>query len=500
MYAQTPPGSIEEQAHLAMRNQQKVLEAAGGAANPPLVIAIEPPEIEQSGNFELVAWDSVMAAGEADAGTPLPVCRGEDTASIVYTSGTSGAPKGVMLPHRAILANCHGARPLIEEAGLGDEVFLSVLPLSHAYERTAGQFFAISIGAQICYAAGPETFARDIAAVRPTIVTAVPRLLEVIREQMLLGLRRAGGLRQRLFHAALDLGTRRYEGTLPWYQRPADLLLGLLVRRKVAARLGGRLKALISGGAMLPYEVGIFFTALGLRLLQGYGQTEAAPIITCNSPNRCKLHTVGPPLRNVELDIAGDGEVLVRGPLLMTGYWNDPEATAEALKEGWLYTGDVGRLDGDGYLELLDRKKDIIVTSGGKNIPPQRLESLLTLEPEIGQAMVVGDNRPHPAALIVPAREWAQQFSEAENLPSDLARLAEEPTFRHAIEAALARVNRKLSPDEKIRRFAVLSDPFTEENGLLTPTLKIRRHAIQRVYKKRIDELYKGAPNQPVAG
>lgn len=470
---------------------RKVLEAAGGAANPPLVIAMEPPELEQSGNFELIEWDSVMAAGEARAGTPLPEREAGDIASIVYTSGTSGAPKGVMLPHRAILANCRGARPLIEAIGLGEEIFLSVLPLSHAYERTAGQFFAISIGAQIFYAGGPETFSRDMAAVRPTIVTAVPRLLEAIREQILLGLRRAGGLRQRLFHAALDLGAKRYEGALPWYNRPADRLMDTLVRRKVAARFGGRVKALISGGAMLPYEVGVFFTALGLRLLQGYGQTEAAPVITCNSPNLCKLRTVGPPLLGVDLRIAGDGEVLVRGPLLMAGYWNDPEATAETLKDGWLYTGDVGRLDGDGCLEILDRKKDIIVTSGGKNIAPQRLESLLTLEPEIGQAMVVGNDRPHPAALVVPAREWAQQFSEAENLPTDPAELADEPVFRRAIEAALGRVNRKLSPDEKIRRFAVLSEPFTEENEQLTPTLKIRRHAIQQAYEKRIRELYR---------
>jgi long-chain acyl-CoA synthetase len=468
---------------------RSVLEAASRTPHPPLVIAIEPPTFKQSGRVEVVRWDVVAAAGEAQPDQPPPKPDSEDIACIIYTSGTSGAPKGVMLPHRAILANCRGASRLLQEIGLGEEVFLSFLPLSHAYEHTAGQFFPISIGAQIYYAEGPETLLRDMSVARPTIMTAVPRLFEVIRDRILRELRRTGGVRERLFLAAIDLGIRRDEGRLAWYYWPADRLLDLLVRRKVALRFGGRLKALISGGAPLADEVGMFFAALGLRLLQGYGQSEAAPIITCNSPKRNKLGTVGPPLHGVELRIAENGEILVRGPSVMTGYWNDPAATAEALKEGWLYTGDVGRLDADGYLEILDRKKDIIVTSTGENIAPQKVEGLLTLEPAIAQAMVTGDGKQHLVALIVPAQEWADDFAKQHNLPHDISRLVENPAFRGAVEIALERVNRKLSPHERVRRFALLPEPFSVENGLLTPTQKIRRHAVLQAHAGLVDKL-----------
>jgi long-chain acyl-CoA synthetase len=468
---------------------RSALEAASRTPHPPLVIAIEPPASKQSGRVDVVRWDAVADAGEAQPDRPPPRPDSEDIACIIYTSGTSGAPKGVMLPHRAILANCRGASRLLQEIGLGEEVFLSFLPLSHAYEHTAGQFFPISIGAQIYYAEGPETLLRDMGAARPTIMTAVPRLFEVMRDRILRDLRRTGGVRERLLLAAIDVGTRRVEGRLAWYHWPADRLLDLLVRRKVARRFGGRLKALISGGAPLADEVGMFFAALGLRLLQGYGQTEAAPIITCNPPHRNKLGTVGPPLHGVELRIAEDGEILVRGASVMTGYWNDPAATAEALKEGWLHTGDVGRLDADGYLEILDRKKDIIVTSSGENIAPQKVEGLLTLEPAIAQAMVAGDGKRHLVALIVPAQEWADDFAKQHDLPHDISRLVENPAFRGAVEIALERVNRKLSAPERVRRFALLPEPFTVENGLLTPTQKIRRHAVHQAHAGLFDRL-----------
>ncbi|MGO8865950.1 MAG: AMP-binding protein, partial [Alphaproteobacteria bacterium] len=233
-----------------------------------------------------------------------------------------------------------------------------------------------------------------------------------------------------------------------------------------------------------------FFTALGLRLLQGYGQTEAAPVVSCNPPHKVKIHTVGPPLKDVEVKIAEDGELLVRGELVMRGYWNDPEGTAQVLKDGWLHTGDIGRLDEDGYIQITDRKKDIIVNSGGDNVSPQRVEGFLTLEPEIAQAMIYGDKQPYLVALIVPRKEFAEEWAASTGEPPELAGLVAEKAFRDAVGQAVERVNAKLSPVERVRRFALASEPFSLENNMLTPSLKIRRHVIKAAYGTILDALY----------
>src|SRR5690606_8434101 len=311
-----------------------------------------------------------------------------DVCCFIYTSGTGGTPKGVMLTHGSILANCFGAyHLLVDFFGAGREVFLSFLPLSHAYEHTAGQFFPISIGAEIYYAESVERLIDDMAVARPTIMTAVPRLYEVMHQRMMRAVNRGPELQRKLFFAALELGRRKYEhpGSLTLRERALDALVELLVRRKIRRRFGGRLKALVSGGAALNYDIGLFFTALGLRILQGYGQTEASPVVSVNPPGRIKLKTVGPPLKGVELRIAEDGEILVRGELVMKGYWRDPDATAKAIQDGWLHTGDIGEIDTDGYLRITDRKKDIIVLSGGDNLSPARVEGFLVLQPEIHQ-------------------------------------------------------------------------------------------------------------------
>jgi long-chain acyl-CoA synthetase len=323
-------------------------------------------------------------------------------------------------------------------------------------------------------------------------MTAVPRLYETMHGRIVRGVRQAGGVKEKLFNKAVELGTRRYEagGRLGPIAGIADAVLERLVRSKVRMRFGGRLKALVSGGAPLNYDIGVFFTALGMRILQGYGLTESAPVISCNPPARIKIDTVGPPVVDVEVRIADDGEIVVRGELVMQGYWEDAEATAEAIRDGWLHTGDIGELDADGYIRITDRKKDIIVNSGGDNVSPQRVEGFLTIQPEIAQAMVHGDKRPHLVALVVPDDEFVREWAKSHGKPADMGELARDSDFRQAISEAIERVNASLSVIERVRRFVVTAEPFTIENALLTPSLKIRRHKITEIHLDALEALY----------
>ena len=280
------------------------------------------------------------------------------------------------------------------------------------------------------------------------------------------------------------------EGGLPPHLAVIDLLLERLVRSKVRERFGGRLKAMVSGGAPLNLDVGLFFHALGLPVLQGYGQTEASPVISANLPGRAKLDTVGPALDGVELKIAEDGEILVRGDLVMRGYWKDADATAQALRDGWLHTGDIGALDADRYLKITDRKKDMIINSGGDNIAPARVEGVLLLEPEIGQVLICGDRRPHLVALIVPHQEFVRSFARTHRCEPDLGELASNAEFKAAIGEAVRRTNAALSPIERVRRFAIMPEAFSVENGFMTPTLKLRRHLIVKAHQQLIESLY----------
>ena len=385
-------------------------------------------------------------------------------ACLIYTSGTSGAPRGVMLPHRAILSNIQGAHELVKPLRLKDEVHLSCLPLSHSFEHTVSQFFLQSIGTEIVYCRGLEHFAADMLAVRPTITTLVPRILELVRSRVLLAVTREAPWRQRLFQRALDVGQRRVEGRLTLADRLADPVLDRLVRRKVRARFGGRFRAAMSGGARLDPEVLRFFQSLGVVVLQGYGQTEAGPVISASNRLTDPPGSVGRPLAGVDLRIADDGEILVRGGLVMDGYWLQPEATAEVLRDGWLHTGDIGELGPDGTLTITDRKKDIIVLSGGENVSPARIEGLLMNEPEVAQAVVCGDGQAGLSALLVP----------------------HEGGDATTVAAAVARLNKRLSQSERIRRHA-LAPPFTIENGLLTPSHKIRRRAVMQAHGAALD-------------
>jgi long-chain acyl-CoA synthetase len=478
----------------------RVRPAADQISTLENIIVVEKIRRGQLSHAEIHFWDEMLERGAAEPDDVAEFVRQfkrDDVACLIYTSGTGGVPKGVMMTHANILANCRGAQHLLESIGLGDDVFLSFLPLSHSYEHTAGMMFPISIGAEIYFAEGAETLAANMIEARPTIMTAVPRLYETLHQRILTGVERQGGLKAKLFHRALTLGKKRYHEPrlMTWRERIMDWIVDKLVRDKVRARFGGRLKAMVSGGAPLNPEIGLFFIALGVNLLQGYGQTEASPVVSANPPLRIKIDTVGPPLEGVEVRLDEDGEVLVRGELVMRGYWNDPESTERALRDGWLHTGDVGEIDRDGYIRITDRKRDFIKNSGGDMISPARVEGYLTIEPEIGQAMVFGDRRPYLVAVLVPDAAFLAAFAKDHGLEQDSPDLAKHPELQKAIGVAVSRVNRELSPIERVRRFIIAGEPFAVTNGQMTPTLKIKRHAIRHAYGDQLLALYesKGA-------
>jgi long-chain acyl-CoA synthetase len=423
-------------------------------------------------------WSDLIA-GDADVEglrTAMGAIGREDLACLIYTSGTGGAPRGVQQHHGAILHNLEGCTDIIStDFGWDDEVFLSFLPASHAYEHTGGQMFPIALGAEIYYAESLEKLAANIEEVQPTIMVVVPRLFEMLRARIMKSIEAQGGLSKYLLHRAMKIGTDKAEGKFKPWDLPMDGILSLTLRRKIRAKIGGRQKAWVSGGAPLNPEVGMFFESIGITFLQGYGQTEAAPVIACNRPSAgIRLETVGPPVKNCEVRIADDGEILVRGENVMHGYWRNEEETARVLKGDWLATGDVGHFDEKGRIVITDRKKDLIVNDKGDNVSPQRIEGMLTLQPEIAQAMVYGDRRPHLVALLVPDPE-----------------IASAPDVHERLERAVDRVNADVSVIEKVRRFITADEPFSIENEQLTPSMKIRRHVIGREYGDRLAALYR---------
>ena len=467
------------------------MPAAMRSSNCRTVIGFEPLRIGQSGDIDFALYADLVASP-----APEPIAadfKREDLACIIYTSGTGGAPRGVRQHHGAILCNVEGAAAVIaEDFGWGEEIFLSFLPASHAYEHTGGQFLPIGLGGQIYYSEGMEKLASNIEEVRPTIMVVVPRLFEVLRQRILKSVEKQGAVSSYLLKRALDIGARDYDRTKRLRDLPMDVLLDRTIRPKISQRFGGRMKAMVSGGAPLNPEVGVFFHALGLTFLQGYGQTEAGPVISCNRPRAgLRMDSVGPPLKGVEVRIAEDGEILVRGELVMQGYWQNPDETERVLKDGWLHTGDIGNLDEKGRLAITDRKKDLIINDKGDNVAPQRVEGMLTLEHEIVQAMVYGDRRPHLVGLIVPDPDWIREWALEAGVPPELETLKPNPAFHRALGVAVDRVNGGLSVVEKVRRFIIADEPFTIENEMLTPSLKIRRHMIRNTYGDRLNALYR---------
>ena len=475
---------------------KKLLPAAIDSGTCAFVASIEPLLIRQKLPLDVHAYEALIAHGKELKDDVVETARQlgrETTSCIIYTSGTGGTPKGVELSHGAILCNAAGAYDVLKDGwSAGEEVFLSFLPMTHSYEHTAGLWCPIAMGAQIYFAEGPEKLAENLTEARPTIMTAVPRLLEVLRARVLRGLRSAPAMRQSLFHRTLDIGKRKIKdpASLTFGDKVLDGFLERAVRSQVRNRFGGRLKAFVSGGAALHEEVGLFFEALGVTVLQGYGQTEAAPIISVNRRQSRQLDGVGLPMRGVEVQIANDGEIIVRGELLMNGYWNNVAESKKTIVDGWLHTGDIGEFDALGRIKITDRKKDIIVLSGGDNVSPARVEGFLTLQPEIGQAMVIGDKRPHCAALVVPDAEWLTEFKKETGKRGTLADLADDPDLYKAVSAAIKRVNQDLSNIEKVRKFAIATAEFTTDNAQLTPSMKVRRHVVRQDYGTVLDALY----------
>jgi long-chain acyl-CoA synthetase len=477
-----------------------LLPAVLRAANAHWVIGIEPLRVGQASRYSIANWDNLVSGDAGQIATTRQNFTAEaakitrdDLACIIYTSGTGGAPRGVMQHHGAILHNVKGTmRVISEDFGWDDEVFLSFLPLSHAYEHSAGQFFPIGLGAKIYYSEGLDKLASNIEETRPTIMVVVPRLFEVLRTRIMKQVQKQGKIANFLFDRAMVLGEKDLAGRTSLLDKPMDFILNKSLRPKIQQKFGGRIKALVSGGAPLNPEIGVFFHALGLTMLQGYGQTEAGPVIACNRPSAgLKMDTVGPPMPATEVRIADDGEILVRGELVMKGYWQNQEETDRVLKDDWLHTGDIGHIDEAGRIMITDRKKDLIVNDKGDNVAPQKVEGMLTLQPEILQAMVVGDKRPYIVGLIVPDPEWALEWSRDNSVKFDFEELQSNPEFRAAVRMAIDRVNSELSVIEKVRQFAFADEPFAIDNNELTPSMKIRRHIIKARYGERLNGLYR---------
>ena len=431
-----------------------------------------------------------------------------DTATIIYTSGTTGESKGVVLSHGNILSNCEAALAALD-LGDQDEV-LSFLPVAHSFERTAGYYTVMTGGGTISYAEGLGQIAQNLVEINPTIVLTVPRLLEVIHSRILRTVEKSPALRRHLFGLAMAAGKRagpyRFEGRpVPPHLAAAMAVFRKLVFARIRGLFGTRLRYLISGGAPLPREIFEFFAAAEVPIVEGYGLTEAAPVVSVNLRGRTRPGTVGQPLRGIEAKLADDSELLLRGPNVMRGYYKLEQDTRAAIDEaGWLHTGDIAAIDADGYISIRDRKKEIIVLSGGKNVSPAALENKLARIPLIAQACVVGDRRKHLAALLVPdfekLREELQHSSagvpaqEGIDTRSPQA-LVEEPQVKALYQKQLRDLNRNLADYEAISAFRLIPTPFSQEAGEVTPTLKLRRKAILEHYKREVESMYDGGLN-----
>ena len=416
----------------------------------------------------------------------------KDTACIIYTSGTGGNPKGVMLSHGAMLTNCTGAKELLKNLikDLKEIRFLSWLPLSHSYEHTL-QFFKMGISAQVFYAESIDTLLVNMGEVKPHFMTAVPRFYDSLHTRISQGLKKQGKISQLLFATTLKLGKKNYfNEKMNGLEKITNKLLDKIVRKKVNKRFGGNLKALVSGGSALNFEVGLYLTALGLPLLQGYGQTETAPVVSANPPEKVKLDTVGIVFKGTEVKIADDGEILVRGENVMNGYWNDPHSTNATIIDGWVHTGDIGEFDEDNYLKITDRKKDIIVNAGGDNISPSRIEAKLDITPEIAQSMLYGDYKNYLVAIIVPNKEEALIWAKENNKSEDLSILIKDEDFIKIIKQVTERINKNLSVIEQVRKFILIDHEFTIENGMMTPSMKVRRFKVKEKYEESLENLY----------
>ena len=392
-------------------------------------------------------------------------------ACIIYTSGTGGNPKGVILSHGGILNNLVGACEIMKPLFNSRPVFLTWLPLSHSYEHCV-QFAQIAVGAKVFYAEKIEKLLENISEAKPTIMTAVPRFYQNLYNKININLKKQTGFKAKLINATLRLGKKKLlNQKMTFSEKLLNFIVEILVRKKIKKQFGGNLKAFVSGGGALDKEIGEFLNSVGLPTLQGYGLTETSPVVSCNPIHKIKVETVGPPFRGNQVKIADDGEILVKGENVMLGYWNKKEETDKVIIDGWLHTGDIGEIDPeDGYLKITDRKKDIIVSAGGDNISPAKIENMITNEPEIDQCMVYGDKKNYLVALIVPSKDFLKEKEKIDNV--------------------IEKINKKLTLLEKIKRIQLIDENFSIENGLMTPTMKVKRKKVTEKYKNQLEKLY----------
>lgn len=414
----------------------------------------------------------------------------DDLLTLIYTSGTTGHPKGVMLTHKNMMSNIAGALSVFD---LNErDVLLSYLPMCHSYERMSGYYLAFYAGASTYIAESIETVAENMREIRPTVMTSVPRLFERIKLRVLRNVEKESPVKQKIFAWAVRNGERWIDGDRSVLTSMQRKLADKLVFAKIRERTGGRLRFFISGGAALNVEVGRFFKVVGLKILEGYGLTETSPVLAVNRDGHEELGTVGDPLPNVEIRIAADGEIMARGPNIMRGYWNDEKSTSEAIEpDGWFHTGDIGEFNERGHLRITDRKKHLLVSSGGKNIAPQPIESLIAQSDLVDQVILIGDRREFCTALIVPEKEQATAWASQHGLTfASWEELVYSNELFQAVQKDINRLQRELAKYERVRRFKLLAQPFSVENGMMTPTLKIKRKAVETTYGELIEEMY----------
>jgi len=486
----------QDMAYVLNDSGTKAVFVSGGKLQRDLIIAAQQCShikhiysVDEAGDGKLVENMSHLEAVELDEkrlNKHLSRLKRDQLATLVYTSGTTANPKGVMLSHGNILTNLKTVPAVITL--LPDDRMLSFLPLAHALERTAGHFLPYAFGISVAFAERPDTVAKNMAEARPTIMISVPRMLEVMRSRILAQVAKQSGLKQKLFHTYFKLAGTDKPGPV------SDLTLKLLdklVGEKIRARFGGRMRVMVSGGAPLSSEVAVFFETLKLPVLEGYGLTESAPLLAANPMHDRRIGSVGLVGKDIEIRIAEDGEIIARGGNIMQGYWHNRKATKEALIDGWLHTGDIGAFDNDGYLRITDRKKDIIVNSGGENIAPQRIEGLLVNDEMIDQAVVFGDQKPYLVALIVPNREACTLWAHAKGLPvTDWDHLCDSEILKKHLQTMINQLLHPLNPFDQVRRIHLLHQGFTIESGQLTPTMKIKRRKVYEKYHGTIESLY----------
>jgi long-chain acyl-CoA synthetase len=477
----------------------KVAEVRGQARCLRHVIRMDEAPIEGTLSLEeLRAKGRAALARDKDAVRRRAAeVKPDDLATLIYTSGTTGDPKGVMLTHANLVSNVLASGKAFNNSFGPYDTALSFLPLCHSFERTAGHNFMLYAGATIAYAESVEKVPENMLEVRPTVMCSVPRLYEKMYARINEKVAADPPLRRRIFAWAMGVGRRVFRHTVEG--TPPGLLLRLqfaladkLVFSKIKARTGGRLRVFISGGAPLAREIAEFFGAAGMVILEGYGLTETSPVISVNRPDRLKPGTVGLPVEGVEVKIAADGEILTRGPHVMKGYYKKVEATAEAIdKEGWFHTGDIGILDRDGFLVITDRKKDILVTSGGKNIAPQPIENKIKTNPFFAEIVMIGNCRNFPSALVVPNFEQLERWARAKGIAcKSREELVGNAQVLGHYEGLIAELSRDLAPFEKIKKVSLLTREFSLEAGELTPTLKVKRRVVEEKYKAAIDRMY----------